>query len=433
MWLLAKLTGFLCAALLIAVCFALAGVWQPIKVMSHSGDLPGLRALSQCGDLQELQAPAPGDHTVVFIKHNEKGSAHMRGDMLAAAVNAQPGWWARAVTPESFREALKHVPQVDACVSVKWDYPKDVAHLCAAKKVSVMMLDVIDNEPMIGKLASGKFSPFVDLYLPASLALARLINEKKPAPKTIGSHPLGKRGGKSQSEPLAIAVPHQHSNRGFQRRPPALPFVCRVSIFSGSAAHMPKDSIKKQLVDAICGGGNGKVASVAFHIQGNPKHPNVRVVRCQHVSDEIKHACDQQPQDWLVKPVDSSGCFLDQDKYHADISVAPTDLALLWPPNTNFITMQRPWTRLLYWMSHGVPAMYFPTATYAESAAMGYLLPDGTPPRAANMVQLQALVGRLAGDINARHALYTKGLEIAANWDSTHVGLKITDIIKKRL
>jgi hypothetical protein len=46
------------------------------------------------------------------------------------------------------------------------------------------------------------------------------------------------------------------------------------------------------------------------------------------------------------------------------------DVAVIFPPNTTDITQTvlRPVTRLAFWWSHGVPVVYFPTATYVEAA-----------------------------------------------------------------
>lgn len=45
------------------------------------------------------------------------------------------------------------------------------------------------------------------------------------------------------------------------------------------------------------------------------------------------------------------------------------DVAVIFPPNTTDITQTvlRPVTRLAFWWSHGIPVVYFPTATYVEA------------------------------------------------------------------
>lgn len=378
-------------------------------------DLPPATEAVVCPRTRE---PEPGERRIVFLVDGTP-SAKMRGNMLSAAVDTLPGWWS---TPaREIDRRFRNTSKIDVCILGK--FPSSFLIRSCKNKGAFVVHDLLDNAfwlmgnrrdehirgPVNVHMESG-----VDAYITPSESLADVFNQGQP--KTI-----------------AWTLGHQTTNRGFARRAPSLPFVCKVGILAGTAGNMPNSTLQVHLVNSICA--SGKAASVAFVLQ-SPSQSTV--FECplanttMYRNETMREVCVRQPSGWATRPSSDEQCFKGQDRFQGDKSLAAIDLGVLWPPNYEKC-IERPWTRMLYWMSHGVPAIYYPYHAYEDTKAMGYTLPDGEPPVARGFDELAAMVGKVAGNLTNRQYLYARGREIAAQWDTTHVAKKLIDTLNAQL
>ena len=65
----------------------------------------------------------------------------------------------------------------------------------------------------------------------------------------------------------------------------------------------------------------------------------------------------------------------DQNKYHTG-EIKTIDVAIVWPKDySNSEVYFKPITRFIYWLSHGIPTIIYPTQSYVEIAEeFGYPL-----------------------------------------------------------
>ena len=116
--------------------------------------------------------------------------------------------------------------------------------------------------------------------------------------------------------------------------------------------------------------------------------------------------------------------------------ITAVDIALLWPPDSTAETLERPPTRLLYWLSHGVPAVVFGGyQSYAEIATAhnySYLDPatgKARLPLVQSAEGVEQVVSDLLQSATARLQLRKVGLEIAAQYSTVEVARRLIAIL----
>lgn len=100
------------------------------------------------------------------------------------------------------------------------------------------------------------------------------------------------------------------------------------------------------------------------------------------------------------------------------------DIAVIWPPHDpdegmEFTLFERPITRFAYWLSHGVPTIYFPYESYEEIVRLGVPYPL----RAENVEQVLQLVRMLIASPDLRVALSKIGLAASRVFTPAHNAL----------
>ncbi|CAJ1402735.1 unnamed protein product [Effrenium voratum] len=336
--------------------------------------------------------------TIYFVVEAGWGSSIIRGEMVAETMkiycknNSLP-WHVEILTLNgrdqwSVLPSLPHRPKPDACIMVKqprlyWDTVLDWCRTHGA----VRFVDVLDQIPLLERVTLGRNMDYdFDGYIMQSLDLMTQVNAYSP-------------------EILTLTLYNHHTNSGFVSDESMLEEVDTVGLYS-PGLHFPPESILKRLAAAVCSS-EAKLFLVFGH--QNDTHASF--------------TCNQTTQRRLqVNNTPSLDKYLaEQVQYHDSSNLlSSVNLGLLWPPDYSVTTLQRPPTRLLHWMSHGLPVAFFPYKAYLEVARDGgYFLDDGTLPSASSPQELQRLLHKLCAKTeegrHLRRRLRSKGLEIASN------------------
>jgi hypothetical protein len=122
----------------------------------------------------------------------------------------------------------------------------------------------------------------------------------------------------------------------------------------------------------------------------------------------LPHGAAVGPHTTLSDPQRPHGTRDWQDVYHT--AVDDVDIAIIWPQDDGHLeTYFKPVTRLVYWWSHGVPVIFYPTQTYSEAA-----LAAGYPLAATTVQQVEWWMERLVASAALRKEVAALGLRAAA-------------------
>eukprot|EP00971_Amphidinium_carterae_P263995 5237347-Amphidinium_carterae.1 len=114
-----------------------------------------------------------GARVAVFVYDKTRGTARIRGDMLAAAVSLLPGWTAFATHSSAFH---LHNTTVSICVLVK----HRVAGWCKRHSAEVIYWDILDTADSIANLIRGRLLDErfgINVVLTTNHLLAQIIRE----------------------------------------------------------------------------------------------------------------------------------------------------------------------------------------------------------------------------------------------------------------
>lgn len=113
----------------------------------------------------------------------------------------------------------------------------------------------------------------------------------------------------------------------------------------------------------------------------------------------------------------------DQSKYHTG-EIDAVDVALIWPKDySNSEIYFKPITRLIHWLSHGIPTIVFPTQSYIEIAQeFGYPLLANTTSDVIKWLEV------LLHDRTLRIQVSQKGLELAQKYSLKTRALRYSNI-----
>jgi hypothetical protein len=303
----------------------------------------------------------------------------------------------------------------------------------------LIALDVIDDLGSFAKLRAERGVLPADRALPRALALLQsdasiqhlrqLQAASPPLPAALSAW-------------LALSR-HQHTNVGGWRvRTPAEAAarpIRRVGILSGNTRHEPDLNATLELASRACLRGVRLVL-----INEHDKAGRATVLRTYGCDAEGRVAL---PPTKTHAPIwrgptaaalrgglrDSAVFnFSSQQKYHDVAWVDSIDVALLWlragmdrrTPSNFSQALFRPHTRLLHWWSHGVPSLFYPFASYVETAReVGYRTAGAGArlPLVSSPAQFSKLLRTLSREPESVRALAEAGLRGAARFSAERV------------
>ncbi|RYH28975.1 hypothetical protein EON65_10195 [archaeon] len=367
-----------------------------------------------------------------FAPSSSAGSRVMRGYMIAKALSANPAICVHTMTAHRVRETdrlakfLSQGNYVPVCVFVK-NVLRGVMELCRRQNAFIF-LDVIDSHQAVRDMKihllppSGHFIPDYLLavnatYLVQSTDLVNALVEKNVS---------------------AYYYPHQHTfptncTSSYISKASS-PLV--VGFLSGNSKHIP--NLKEQVLPGICAVPNTVLHVINQHIDSSDLFPHYSEVN----SSVYVYNCSLGENgnynyhilNYTTSHRDSSDEF-GQAAYYLDKGLSFADVGLVWTTKTTNVSdrfdsdMLRPPTRMLHWLSRGVPVIYFPTHSYVDIARLnGYEEGLGFELRAEDVGSLTAAVSRLQ-DVQVRELLSKRAKKIAAQYSVENIAKKLLEII----
>ena len=134
-------------------------------------------------------------------------------------------------------------------------------------------------------------------------------------------------------------------------------------------------------------------------------------------------------------------CFKDQMKFHRDVQNRMVDAVVVAAENMGAVALHRPSTRVVTWMSYGVPVFYTSGFSYDEIAKeWSYVLPgvDGEQPLGMSFPRNPwppNLVNQLhkLSTPATRRGMRERGLAIAAQFTTQAVAARLQAHFEKKL
>jgi len=254
---------------------------------------------------------------------------------------------------------------------------------------------------------------------------------------------------------LLAVVPHQHTNVGAWRvRQPeaAARPLRRIALLAGDTRNVPSVDVLEQLAEAACSA-NVTLVVVNQHTRagsatrlhtyicdetgravlppvGSRKLPSLPGPALRKAAKLKSHY--RAYQEYRDGPTYN---FSSQRVFHDEPWLGEIDAGLIWaaPRNLRGNELEaRPSTRLLFWWSHGVPAIFYPFQACLEAAAdHKYVLPGGRTPVARSTDEFATLLRALAADADARCALAKAGLKAATKFSPYGVAATMLQALRQ--
>ena len=303
---------------------------------------------------------------------------------------------------------------------------------------ALLVVDVVDNVALIRQLMertrhTGGCS--FDLALVQTNATRQLLHSS--------SNP--------STRAMRVAViPHQHTNFGDWRvRTPGRRRPQTVGILIGSKWQHPSADELLKLAQACCP--LELTLAVFFERQEEANKPNAAggpqttVTRFECAGTHVARRSSASASQRAGVLVSSRGArpyaddvvfnFSEQALYNDVSWVNEVNIGLLWPPGTNLDDLpHRPPTRLLFWWSHGIPAIFFPYAAYSEVATrFGYRLPNGALPQARSVAEFHAMAAAFVAYAALRTHLSSVGLEASRHFSVESIAAQYLSAIREHV
>mmetsp|Transcript_5378 Transcript_5378/g.17017 ORF Transcript_5378/g.17017 Transcript_5378/m.17017 type:complete len:490 (+) Transcript_5378:352-1821(+) len=310
-----------------------------------------------------------------FVLSSQEGSGKLRGFMIADELNKRghtaitvfgkegPLW------PDPLGE-IKSCKKLHFCIFVKWDsrsFPR-ILNECVQRgaKVFIDLLDYCDSNR----------KNIVDMW-PKNIDGFILQNEFQ--------RELFTKAGYS----LSFVLEHQHTN--LEARVNKIRDTARTIGFTGSRKNSEKGVTKLLAAVETWGKKNG-----------------MKVIRT--ISNRME---DSKKQNDVY----------DQKKYHTGL-INEVDIALVWPKIVSSSEVFfKPITRFVYWLSHGIPTIVFPTESYLEvGSRYNYPLFANNTDTVLEWLEILTLNSELRKNISS------SGLEIAREFSLPRVVQKYENI-----
>ena len=297
---------------------------------------------------------------------------------------------------------------------------------------ALLVVDVVDNLQLIEQLANSA------QQRPGGCSFHLALIQTDATRKLL----LEATNGSAAMLPQLAIVPHQHTNLGgwrtaagqSARRPR------HVGLLVGSNHQRPRRTVLDHLAEACCS--LHLTLLVFFEQQEKASRagvygPLTDVTRYQcssgHYRGDATTSRAVQTPGRLAHVASSHSQFRDsrifnfsEQSLYNDVGwLQEVDLALLWPGSTDKLVMHRPPTRLLFWMSHGVPALFYPLNSYLEAAAsVNYRLPDRSLPSVTSPAHFHTQTAKLLDRPDVRAHMVTEGLRAASEYTPEAVAAK---------
>ncbi len=366
------------------------------------------------------------------IRHVARGADLMRGWMVTDAINRQNRCvQARVLTNKEAHIASKFFSNspasLCACVFVKDYSAQSLVSKYCKKTGAAIFIDVIDNHYLLDFLGSNyggaaNHTPHTlhGMFNHSFLVQSLLFAEKL---RTIGVH--------------AYNYPHHHSNLqnwGLSTVTASRDIV--IGYLAGNFMHL--FDFAKVILPGICGAG----AKFAVINQNIDKFAEVKATTSSVNSTKWFYNCskDREGNYLSTMSIHTTEVFVPGDKFqqaafYLDTALQGIDVGLAWI-NSNHRTldefdpeMVRPPTRLLHWLSRGVPTIYYPTHSYVEVTKAGSYERGLSFTLSAKTTQnLRDIVTKLR-DPQLRQQLHEQGLSITKDHTADRMASRLVDII----
>jgi hypothetical protein len=365
------------------------------------------------------------------------GADTLRGDLMAAALLSANTSHRQCVnTATLFSNDFEGVQKflatkqrgVKACVFIK-QQPKHITSMTKMcnKLGAITFIDVIDYEPTLKFLrhyaSHSSFYSFMNWpgsfgyshsFLVQSQYFARLLekaglNAYYYPHSHSNSHSWGIKNVSQQAN-ITVGFLVGNSQQLFNLSTVLLPAVC------GAGAHF---AVINQNIGSLPDKKYSCVNSTLWHFDCSQEATG------KYIFSQSVHSTKVQEQ----------GDAFQQAAFYQDAALAKIDIGLAWVRGNvraeDLFDMQmlRPPTRLLHWLSRGVPAIYFPTHSYVDVArASKYGAGLGYDLSAYDVPSLEDKVLRLR-DPKVREILHAQGLQAADQFTAQRVGSRLLDIV----
>jgi len=420
-----------------------------------------------CASSPNEVAKAPSTvKRAIFYGMNNSGATRMRGEMMAAALNSLPDWSATccggSTKSWSWKAKGNFTQRLDLCVFVK--YGKSGAQQFCKERGAVVLFDLLDNTKLFRNAIVyhdfGLFPDWPDVMIMPTSTTAKVMNEvfannKTEVPKQLWPP--------YKVDQMATVLYHHQANPGVINPPTSMMKhgICRVAVLAGSSQTNLNPGTFDNLYKLVCSSKSVRYFSRVKQHQDKYTHVwllHAYDFECQEYDlppdpdckpfEEMNHTTQAKLMEAGPKhgvphkghatagthDVDLSEaareaglggrCFGDQWKHHIDPVLNLVDIALQWPPKlgvppdwdlTRIVSLNRPTTRFLFWVSRGVPVLFGNFWGYMELAeAYDYKLPSGRIPSTKYATELPSMLKELA-DPRVRAYLRERGYSIAAD------------------
>jgi len=374
-----------------------------------------------CGSFQQTTDVK----VVVFVTYGSGGSAKLRGELLAQALNAEVSTSLADIKPWSAFQIpalelnVKIPKRVDVCIVVK-----STRNTHALKKLdavetcrdhgAITLYDVIDNEPMLALLEN--VTP--DQNLPLNFDF--VLTQSKRLAFKLGTY-------------RAAVLYHHHSNPGIRTSPNYVRgHVRRIGFLAGH----PKNALTEReyvLLDEALRRAAPDSSHLSFAVilqnaslNGSPQTAVVR-------GPEQHQECRMRRSGHKMMQYDDTGQVL----YHNSRLITCTDMAVVWPADRYRIiekptTTERPLTRFIFWLSHGVPTIAYNYTAYREviNDHDYRLIGDSAPSLVVDSIdELEHSAKLIMASAEARVRLRAKGLQIARRFTIDKSAIRLLEIL----
>ncbi len=369
---------------------------------------------------------------IAFVIHHPiRGTDLMRGLMVADAFNRQNSCvQATVMTSNEAHIAEKLFSNFSAslcaCVFVKgFDAHSRVIEYCM-KMGAAIFIDVLDSHRVLSSII-GRVTNHTNLTPHGMFNYSFLVQSLQFTEKlrTVGVH--------------AYDYPHHHSNLkhwGLNNVTTSRDIV--VGHLVGSSRHL--FDFTKVILPSICDA--GATFAVVNQNIGNFANGGSTIRSSLVNSTKWLYNCSKGSRGEFLstKSVHTTKVLIPGDKfqqaaYYLDTALQGIDVGLAWVNSKTLRLdeyapeMLRPPTRLLHWLSRGVPTIYYPTHSYLEVAKSGSYERGLSFNLSAKTAQnLRDIVTKLR-DPQLRQQLHDQGLATAKDYTVDRMTSRLVNII----
>ena len=354
------------------------------------------------------------------------GQAQAVNDLAASSDNCSS--WRAFHTNAKNLARFDHLRNVHACLLVK--IVDDSAVAWCRKRGATVFYDVLDNLGALHQLIT--LPP--DQHLAVRFDVDVVLTQTQKLANHLGAH-------------RAATLYHHQTNPGV-----VVPLertraeACLVGFMAGNKHNLLKkktlEKLRRAMWTAAAGPPGHAARRIVFRVVEQGLDRDNSAAHLQRKDFKLPPSGSRSYWGGAAKctgaPLPSEGSYeaTPQAIFHNASAITAVDIALLWPPDSKGETMERPPTRLLYWLSHGVPAVVFGGyRSYAEIATAhnyGYLDPvtgKARLPLVRRAEEVTQVVRDLLQSATARLRLRKVGLEIAARYTALEVARRLTAIL----